>query len=94
MRRVRRPKSSRNLPCKTLVEFNPKIVLTVKKDSGRKMIVTTVKTRMALLLDSAMIASSFCSIVRSWKSCSRGSEDGLCELDLRCLPRLVRISSR
>ncbi len=70
MRRVRRPKSSRNLPCKTLVEFNPKIVLTVKKDSGRNMIVTTVKTRMALLLDSAMIASSFCSIVRSWKSCS------------------------
>ena len=30
--------------------------------------VTTVKTRMALLFDSAMMASSFCSMVRSWKS--------------------------
>ena len=41
----------------------------MKKERGRKMIVTTVKMRMALLLDSAMMASSFCSIVRSWKSC-------------------------
>lgn len=39
-----------------------------KKDSGRKTIVTTVKTRTAWLFDSAMIASSFCSMVRSWKS--------------------------
>lgn len=30
--------------------------------------VTIVKTRMALLLDSARRASSFCSMVRSWKS--------------------------
>ena len=40
----------------------------VKKESGRKMTVTTVKTRIALLFDSAMIASSFCSMERSWKS--------------------------
>ena len=37
----------------------------VKKDRGRKTMVTTVKTRMALLFDSAMMASSFCSMVRS-----------------------------
>ena len=46
-------------------ELNPKSRLTVKKDRGKKMIVTTVKTGMALLFDSAMIASSFCSIVRN-----------------------------
>ena len=40
----------------------------VKNERGRKMIVTTVKTKMALLFDSAMMASSFCSMVRSWKS--------------------------
>lgn len=40
----------------------------VKKESGRKMTVTTVKTRIALLFDSAMIASSFCSMERNWKS--------------------------
>jgi hypothetical protein len=45
----------------------------VKKDSGRKMIVTAVKTRMALFWLSATTASSFCSMDRSWKSCSRVS---------------------
>jgi len=34
-------------------------------DSGRKTIVTTVKTRIALLLDSAIKATSFCSMVLS-----------------------------
>lgn len=32
------------------------------------MMVTEVKTSIALLFDSARMASSFCSIVRSWKS--------------------------
>ena len=82
-----------DLPCKTLLNFNPKIVLTVKKDRGRKMIVTTVKTRMALLLDSAMIASSFCSIVRSWKSCSNTIRRQFLYTDLGSLPRLKRLSS-
>lgn len=48
-------------------KFIPKY--EVKKDRGRNMMVTTVKRRIALLLDSAMMASSFCSMVRSWNSC-------------------------
>ena len=32
------------------------------------MMVTAVKTRIALFCDSETIASSFCSIDRSWKS--------------------------
>lgn len=40
----------------------------VKKDNGRNTIVTPVKTKMALFWVSAMIASSFCSMDRSWKS--------------------------
>ncbi len=54
--------------CEDEDDSNPKVRLTVKNESGKKMIVTTVKTRIALLFDSAIIASSFCSIVRSWKS--------------------------
>lgn len=68
--------------------------LTVKKDRGRKMIVTTVKTRMALLFDSAMIASSFCSIVRSWKSCTRRIRKEIECMDQRQLPRLMNFSNR
>jgi hypothetical protein len=40
----------------------------VKKDRGRKMTVTAVKTRMALFWLSAAMASSFCSMERRWKS--------------------------
>lgn len=40
----------------------------VEKERGRKIIVKTARMRMILLLDSAVMARSFCSIVRSWKS--------------------------
>ena len=50
------------IPCRFIPKYD------VKNESGRNMTVTTVKTRIALLFDSAMIASSFCSMERSWKS--------------------------
>ena len=42
------------IPCRFIPKYD------VKNESGRNMTVTTVKTRIALLFDSAMIASSFC----------------------------------
>lgn len=40
----------------------------VKNDKGKKMMVTAVKTKMALFWVLAMMASSFCSMDRNWKS--------------------------
>ena len=42
------------IPCRFIPKYD------VKNESGRNMTVTTVKTRIALLFDSAIIASSFC----------------------------------
>ena len=42
------------IPCRFIPKYE------VKKESGRNITVTTVKTRIALLFDSAIIASSFC----------------------------------
>lgn len=65
--------TAQKYPCVVFSEFIPFTFIPkyeVKNERGRKIMVTTVKTRMALLFDSAMMASSFCSMVRSWKSCS------------------------
>ena len=42
------------MPCRFIPKYD------VKNESGRNITVTTVKTRIALLFDSAIIASSFC----------------------------------
>ena len=76
---------SQNIPYDPEIQkkCSPRSRLTVKNDRGKKIMVTTVKTRMALLFDSAMMASSFCSIVRSWKSCEKRIRRQVVYLDLR-----------
>ena len=52
----------------------------VKKDNGRKMTVTAVKTKIALFWLSAAMASSFCSMERRWKSYPSRQEQMISDL--------------
>lgn len=69
----------------------------VKKDSGRKTMVTDVKTNMALFWLSAVMASSFCSMERSWKSCGYVLVEWSVQMEwglTHCVQRLFQVGDQ